>query len=87
MHIYFLWRLRVLLILPFCFQAGFLAVGSEVVPAPLILYLRSPLRNHPEAGDTLFYPAYFLPDAKTVPESLLLLPSAFAPAERRTSSL
>lgn len=41
------------------FPSWVLAVRLEVVPVPLIWYLRSPLRNLPEAGDTLFYPAYF----------------------------
>lgn len=86
-HIYFLLRLRVLLIRPFCFQAVFLAVHLEVVPVPLIRCLRLPLRNHSEAGDTPFYPAYFWLDAKNVPKLFPLLSSAFAPAERRTSSL
>ena len=64
-HIYSLWRLRVLLILPlFVSKLGFLAVRLEVVPVPLIWCLRSPLRNLPEAGDTLFYPAYFFARCK-----------------------
>lgn len=72
---------------PFYFQAGFLAVRLEVVPASLIQCLRSPLRNLHEVGDTPVYPAYFLLDAKTAPKFLPLLSSAVVPAERRTSSL